>query len=791
MYLYSFTKFFANKDINTMLGVDGLIEKSFGRFCQFACFIVIGLLLLSSHSVNAKTEKRILIINSYHTSFGWTDSLNSGIISALNTGEFHFEVYIEDLDSKRNITTPFQEEFANFLKKKYQNVQIDIILVTDNNALLFMEKYHSDIFPNIPIVFCGINNQYVFKEGFTGVIEEVDLQSNFKLIKKFHPDITKVYVVLDRTTTGNLLRKQVESYLKDFEDTFKIEILSDFTLDELVNFTSKLDKNSVILFLIFNVDSRGDYYRHIDPVKCISEKSSVPIYGPWDFYLNNGIVGGKIIVGSSHGYLAGEIALDILQGKNPKLISPAIGPTQYYFCHRKLRQHGIKKSKLPDSAVIINSPYELIRKYWDIVVSVIATLVILVVVIFMLLYIIWLKRKRLNLERQYSEELYKQQVLLEEAKLKAEESNHLKSAFLANMSHEIRTPMNGIVGFSKLLKQRPDLPKEKVDRYVDIITSNSKVLLNLINDIIDISKIEANQILIGNKTCDLNELLTDLYFLFGSEKNRFKKSGIDIRLRCPENSVVTELDPDRLRQVLMNLINNALKFTNTGSIEFGYELNGELIKFFVNDTGIGIDKSNVDVIFERFRQVDNSVTRVYGGSGLGLAICKGIVAKMGGEIGVESELGVGSKFWFTIPYRKSEVLSNKNYEKQTDSIPCWKDKKILVVEDIEESIMLLNEILEPTKVSVVVSKNAEDAISICQNDRTIDLVLMDIQLPKMDGYTAVREIKKFQPLLPIIAQTANAMNEERIKALEIGCDDYITKPINIDSFFFTVGKFLG
>jgi len=783
--------FLANKDKNTMLGVDSTKAKTFTRNYRYLVVLFFGMLVLFQQSASAKTEKKILIINSYHTSLGWTDSLNNGIISALSSGGFHYEFYIENLDSKRNITNPFQEEFANFLQKKYCNIQIDIVLITDNDALLFMEKYHSKIFPKIPVVFCGVNNRYAFKEGFTGVIEEVDVRSNLNIIKRLHPDASKVYAIIDRTTTGELLRSQVEGLVNDFKDYFEIEILTDFTYDELVNFTSKLDEKSVILFLLFNVDSRGDYYTYLDPLIAISSKSVAPIYGTWDFYLNNGIVGGKIVTGFTHGYLAGEIALEILQGKSPNLITPTVGPTQYYFCHKQLKKFGIKRTKLPTSSVIINSPYQLIRKHWDIVISVVATLVILVIVILMLLYILWLKRRQLSLERQYSEELYNQQVMLEEAKLKAEESNHLKSAFLANMSHEIRTPMNGIVGFSKLLKQRPDLSREKVEHYVDIITSNSKVLLNLINDIIDISKIEANQILISNKSCDLNDLLTDLLILFNSEKVRLKKDEIELRLTPPESSVVAEVDSERLRQVLMNLINNAIKFTNKGSIEFGYRLNGDTILFFVNDTGIGIQKGDVELIFERFRQVDNSVTRVYGGSGLGLAICKGIVSLMGGDIGVESEPGVGSRFWFTIPYRKVCGSYTSSSDKQIDSVPYWGGKKVLVVEDVEESIMLLTEIFEPTKAELLVSKSAEEAVNHCQNDKDIDVVLMDIQLPRMDGYTAVREIKKIRPLLPIIAQTANAMSEERAKALEVGCDDYITKPINIDSFFATVGKILG
>lgn len=737
-------------------------------------------------------RKNILLINSYHQQISWTDSLTVGIKEALNEDNFQYELYIESLDSKRIDSKLFFPAYHSLLKAKYAQSNIDIILITDNDALLFMEEYHQSLFPEVPIVFCGINNRSEFKPGFTGVIEKVDLEANLKLIHELHPNLQTLYVILDRTTTGEALRVKLKAETDKKLYPFGVQILSDYSVDKLKEYTSDLSEGEAILFLLFNVDDNQHYLPYEDALINISSTSNVPVYGTWDFYLTHGIVGGKIIKGRCHGKEAGKLAIRILNGEKVEDIKPFNGPTHYAFSYPMLKKYGIRRSELPKGSTIVNTPFEFVRSNANLFIAFGFVLVVLLVIILLLLSVNRLRSARLKTEKYHHEKLNEQNTLLEEAKRMAEESNRLKSAFLANMSHEIRTPMNGIIGFANLLKNKLNLPKEKVEQYVDIINSNSGLLLKLINDIIDISKIESNQLEIKNTTCDLKKLMEELHLMYSSEKAKLGKDEINLsHTSSDEREAMVLVDIERLKQVMINLLDNALKFTMEGSIEFGYEVREQMLYFFVKDTGIGIERSKVALIFDRFRQVVETSSRVYGGTGLGLAICKGIIKKIGGEIGVESELDKGTLFWFTIPYIPIDELIDRRILKHiVRDLPHWEGKTILGVEDIEESLLLLEEIILPTKARFIGVQNAEDALKIIISEDKVHLVLMDIQLPQMNGYEATREIKALRPLIPVIAQTANAMPVDRERAIVAGCVDYIAKPINIDQFYDILGKYL-
>lgn len=740
-----------------------------------------------------KTSRSVLIINSYHSGLSWTDSLTLGISDELIQSGLEIELYIEYLDCKRINPENIFNAYSLLFKQKFSAVKLDLVFVTDNDALRFVETYRDSLFPNLPIVFCGINNQYEFLPGFTGVIEEVDFEGNIELIKGLHPNIKQLHIVADRTTTGEGLRLKVEELIEEKQYPFSTEILSDFTLEELQSYTSALGEGDVMLFLLFNVDRLQRYLSYEQALVAVSEVSSIPIYGPWDFYLNNGIVGGKMIMGRSHGQKAGLMGVRILNGEEVDGLEAIHGPTFNAFNHTYLKKHNISMSSLPKDRVVINSPYQFLISNYKLIRGFTLTIIVLLIIIFLLLAINRLKKKKLISERIYAEQLNEQNAQLEEAKEKADESNRLKSAFLANMSHEIRTPMNGIIGFAKLLKIRPNLPQDKVNKYLDVINGNSEILLNLINDIIDISKIEANQLEIKSGAYDINKLINELYLMYSSEKSRLNKPHIDLRYKIPTeySQMMVLTDYDRLRQVFMNLLSNALKFTNMGFIEFGYQIKGDMMYFYVEDSGIGIKGEKSEYIFDRFRQADESTSRAYGGSGLGLAISKGIVNKMMGDIGVESDGESGSRFWFTVPFvpsRNDEGLCNCT--RPDSGYPDWQGKNILAVDDVEESLILLRELIAPTKANFIGVSLAEEAIDVCKKNNGIHLVLMDLQLPQMDGYQATREIKSFRPLLPVVAQTANAMVDDKEMALEVGCNGYISKPINLDEFYSLLAKFL-
>ncbi len=382
-----------------------------------------------------------------------------------------------------------------------------------------------------------------------------------------------------------------------------------------------------------------------------------------------------------------------------------------------------------------------------------------------------------------------QQQMIEEqlilAKEKAEEADNLKSTFLANMSHEIRTPMNGILGFSDLLMSEETTEQERKS-YIEIIYQSGKQLLNIINDILDISKIEVGQIQINEENVSLNDMLEELLALFTPKTFEGKNIKIEVHKELSDTDSVVITDGMRVRQIFTNLINNAIKFTSKGYVEFGYlivpsddtiENNHAQIQFYVKDTGIGIPDSKREIIFDRFRQSDESHTRKFGGTGLGLAISKGFVELLGGKIWHESIEKSGSTFYFTIPYKAGDPEIIQKIESRLNSQFSWNNQTVLVVEDDDTSYKYLQKILKKAGLNIIRAISGYDAVSMCDKQRNISLVLMDIQLPGMNGYEATHRIKEICPDLPIIAQTAHALPEDKQKSINAGCNDYISKPI--------------
>lgn len=377
------------------------------------------------------------------------------------------------------------------------------------------------------------------------------------------------------------------------------------------------------------------------------------------------------------------------------------------------------------------------------------------------------------------------------AKEKAEESDHLKSAFLANMSHEIRTPMNAILGFTELLTM-PDsevTPEEK-ENFITLINNSGNNLLQLIDDIIDISKIEANQIKIIKKDCALNTTLKEIHQSFLEIRKQKEKEKIDIRINnVSKQNLTIKTDPLRLNQIITNLIGNALKFTEDGFIEFGYEIKNEReLLFYVKDTGVGMDKSKKDLVFERFTKIEDDVSRLYRGAGLGLAISKSLVELLGGKIWVESTPSIGSTFYFTIPFEKAKesipvaqlIVSEDKYN--------WKDKTILVAEDEPANFIYIEEVLKTTHANILKAVNGLEAVNIIKENKNVDVVIMDIKMPEMDGYEATKLIKKINRNIPIISQSAYAMPSDIDKGIEAGVDDYLIKPVKPKSLLSIINK---
>ncbi len=408
-----------------------------------------------------------------------------------------------------------------------------------------------------------------------------------------------------------------------------------------------------------------------------------------------------------------------------------------------------------------------------------------------------LEKVNLKLENQQErlEKLVQERTAdLEIAKDKAEQSDRLKSAFLANMSHEIRTPMNAIIGFSSLINDN-EIEKDQRQELTKLIKKSSNTLLDLIENVIDISKIESEQLEIKEKNCSVNQIFNDILMDFEDVIQSNDLVSIKVSEEHLYNPLEIISDPYRLPQILKNLVNNAIKFTEKGIVEFGYKLDKikseNQILFYVKDTGIGMSVDQQKQIFSRFTKIEDNKQKIYRGAGLGLSITKSLVELMGGEIRIESELNKGSTFYFTIPYKPAIITSKaKSQKKKPASKFNWNDKTILIAEDEESNFRFLDMIIRKMSAEILWAKTGKQAIDICQSTNKVDLILMDIKMPEMDGLEAIREIRKHKDQTPIIVQSAYSMPEDRNLSFDAGANDFISKPIGTEKLLNIIDKHL-
>jgi PAS domain S-box-containing protein len=390
-----------------------------------------------------------------------------------------------------------------------------------------------------------------------------------------------------------------------------------------------------------------------------------------------------------------------------------------------------------------------------------------------------------------NEELKEANVQLKLAKLKAEESDNLKTAFLQNISHEIRTPMNAIMGFSGLLTNQYN-NKEKLEQFSQIINQRCSDLLDIINGILDVAKIESGLLPVQIEECKLLSLFSEISIFFKEYQKKQNKQHIEfnVSMNCQGHNPQILTDTVKLKQILINLIGNAFKFTHKGQIHIGCKPDKENhILFYVSDSGIGIPKNKQESIFERFVQLEHSKDHLYGGTGLGLSIVKGLVDLLDGKIWLDSDLNKGTTFYFTLPCIITDAFQHEQIFTEKHGKYDFTNRTVLIVEDDIYNLDYLKEILAETGIKVIHTFYGNDAVHLSKTEK-LDIVLMDIRLPDIDGYTATNLIRKLQPGLKIIAQTAYAAHEDKENAINAGCNDYISKPVKRDILLSMINEML-
>ncbi|MFO7657993.1 MAG: PAS domain-containing sensor histidine kinase [Bacteroidales bacterium] len=720
--------------------------------------------------INAYCEKNVLLVNSYHPGFSWTDGITSGVSEAF-ASRADINLYVEFLDAKRFPDVQSINNFKDYLNSKYHKVKIDLIITSDNNALEFIINSGFDKFCGAPVVFCGISNYKDYdieSRNYFGVLETDDwlpiVQTILK-IHKFRPDT--FYYVSENSTTGKIRDSVLTVCFREMNISTELVLIGNYTIHSLTEKVANIGSNNIIYYHGIGVDSYGNSVIPEVLGATLAKHARVPVYSGYRGVIGAGAVGGFVRSGRIHGFETGLIALMLLDVEDKKHI-PRTSEQQgeFIFDYKMVEKFNLDIQDFPEGAVFINKPEKLFEEYKYETVAVIIFIIILLTII---TFLILSNFRRVKAEKKYKEseirfrefaellpqivfetdldgkflfvnnqafekfgytkedlnrgvtlmdvvvkedfekvsrnikglikkeeitdttftfvnregrhfiyEIHPNLILkdgkpfgvrgividvtnnkqaeqeLINAKKKSEESDRLKSAFLANMSHEIRTPLNSIVGFSYLLSER-SIDDEDIKKMSKYIRSSSDHLLTLINDIIDISKIEAGQLEINISRVNVHEVLSEISLYAEREKERCDKTPIEFIFRnhAETDNMFIETDAIRLRQILYNLVNNALKFTEKGSVEIGYQRTESEIEFYVKDTGIGVSEELGGSIFKRFIKISSNEGKLYSGFGLGLSISRQLAGLLSGRIWYQPNADTGTTFFLLLPVKNT------------------------------------------------------------------------------------------------------------------------------------------
>jgi signal transduction histidine kinase/CheY-like chemotaxis protein len=763
------------------------------------------------------TRPHVLVLQSYHRGMPWDDNLLRGIRDVLTPTDT-IDLHVESMDTKRIFTPEHVKHLLALYRNKFKNIEFALIITSDNNAFAFVRKYRSVLFPRAPVVFVGLNDfrdeDIQGLDWVTGMAETMDVKGTIDTALTLHPNTKTVYVLNDYTPTGLAMKRSLIESLKDSSRRPRIVFSRDAVLDELLKDIEQLPDNALVYLGAFFRDKTDRYYSSEETTRLLVKHSPAPVYTSVEDLFRNGVVGGNLIEGYVEGKRVALIGKRILAGTSPASIPVVrIDSVRPVYDHNALVRWNVDTDLLPADSIIRNQPTSFYEEHKAVIWPSGLVIAILLVSILVLLRAVH-RRKRAEEElarhRDHLEELVKDRtVVIEAQRERVLEASRLKSEFLSTMSHELRTPLNSILALSHLMLSRgtgKDCDEDA--KFLSVIERNGRHLLELINDVLDLSSIEAGKTRVSPSEFVLDEVvhrvLTVVRPLVDAKALQLEVDLADIPTMYS--------DQERIEQILLNLLGNAVKFTDAGQIAVTASESGGTISLSVADTGIGINPDVLPQIFDRFRQADGSDTRKYEGTGLGLAISQKLAGLLGGQITVTSEPEKGSMFTVKLPVRMADVVQAEEKESPSeagatcdvadaadaDLARAAGDRAsetdtdvILVVEDNEDNLLATTATLDSLGYQCVTAVNGELALNAART-HVPALILMDIQLPEMDGLEATRRIKTDATLkdIPIVALTAKAMKGDREEILAAGCDDYLSKPIDLESLRQVLGKWL-
>lgn len=696
----------------------------------------------------------------------WHQKFRAGFKQGLKNHRDQFMVNEISYSMHRSLGGLTIDEQLEILGKKLGGRQIDYI-VTDVSATQRALDTQPDFLPFAKRIFFSQNSI-----GTSDIVEISEDRSLIRVAQRYQQSIdtmlnvhnpSKVHVFGDRNSKFGAERaKLFQQAVAELNPSVPFNYYLDEDLNHMSEIISKIPANEAIYYLIVQRDSNGAVYTPIDALRMLDHQNNAPIFTFWEPMVGEGAIGGYMVSATTMGKTATDIIASYQQNTLPSINTDSL--FEYVYDDRELFEHGISHSNLVENVRLLFPQKGYLEHHFNqIIMSGIG------IILGLMLIAGGLYHRVKNREQQ-----------LQKAKVDAERANDAKSNFLATMSHELRTPVNAILGITSVLKDSPELTQETSER-MGLVHRSAVTFTNMLNEILDLNKIQNGELELAPEVFNIAQLCRDSVALFTPHA---QAKGLSLNKEQINSDQWVMADPLRLRQIITNLLGNAIKFTEQGTItvscrtqRVGNKVN---LTLKVKDTGIGIAKKDLPTIFDRFSQVDDSNTRRFQGTGLGLSIVHELTKLFGGQIRVESELGKGTCFTLSLSLAAAEAVSTEESAPTSPIPPAAEGLNILVVDDVEINRMVAEIILTKLGHSSIGAESGKEAIGLLGNRDDIDLVLMDLQMPELDGYETTRLLRENGFSKPIIALSANAQDEVDEACLAVGMNGYASKPIDIN-----------